>query len=95
MARVYEVLKAVDTYTGSDGQEKTEWMKCGVVFKNDTSGKLSMKLRGLPLVDMSDGLWFVLKEPEPYQPKDKPQQGFREQSQRGADGFEDKDIPDF
>jgi hypothetical protein len=91
---MYEVLKAVDTYPGSDGQEKTEWLKCGVVFKSEKTGKLSMKLKALPLVDMAEGLWFVLKPPEPYQPKEK-QQGSREQSQRGADGFEDTDIPDF
>jgi hypothetical protein len=81
MAKLYDVLKAVDTYTGHDGEEKTEWLKCGVVFRNEKSGKLSLKLRALPLVDMADGMWFSLQEPKPYQPKEQPaqqQQGFRE-----------------
>jgi len=95
VAKIYDVMKATGTFTGDDGEEKTVWLRCGMVVrtKND---KMALKLEALPLVDMSDGMWFSLQEPRPYKPKDKPQQqGFREQSQRGADGFEDRDIPDF
>jgi hypothetical protein len=94
MAKVYDVLKAMGTYTGQDGEERTAWLKCGMVVrtKND---KMALKLEALPLVDMSDGMWFSLQEPKPYQPKDKPQQqGFREQAQGAQDGFGDS-MPDF
>ena len=95
MAKIYDVLKATGTYTGQDGEEKTRWLKCGMVVKTKND-KVALKLEALPLLDMADGMWFSLQVPTPYQPKDKPQQqGFREKAQRGADGFEDADIPDF
>ena len=92
MAKIYDVMKAIGSYTGDDGEEKTRWLKCGMVVrtKND---KVAMKLEALPLVDMSDGMWLSLQEPKPYTPKDQKQQGFRDKPAQGEHGVGDDDIP--
>ena len=92
MSKVYDVLKAMGTYTGQDGEERTAWLKCGMVVrtKND---KMALKLEALPLVDMSDGMWFSLQEPKPYQPKEPAQGGFRDKPTPPADDFGDDRIP--
>jgi hypothetical protein len=92
MSVEFEVVTSTGTYM-KDGEEKKRWLKCGVIFKSE-KGNYSMKLEAIPTKSSEDGMWFALFVPKPRE--DKPQQqGFREQSQRGADGFEDAKLPDF
>ena len=49
MSRVkYDVLARTGTYTNAGGEEKSRWMKSGVVFENE-KGYLSLKLEGIPV----------------------------------------------
>ena len=93
MSVEFEVVTSTGTYM-KDGEEKKRWLKCGVIFKSE-KGNYSMKLEAIPTKRNENGeMWFALFVPKPRE--DKPaQSGFREQSQRGADGFEDSSIPDF
>jgi hypothetical protein len=91
--RIYDVCVSTGSYTGQDGQEKQRWMNVGVMFKND-SGYVSIKLEAIPTRRNEDGeLWLSCFAPKEKQAPQ--QQGFREQSQRGADGFEDAKLPNF
>jgi hypothetical protein len=94
----FEVVSANGTYTGADGQEKTRWLKCGVVFKSD-KGSYTMKLEAIPARRNENGeLWLNLFVPKK---KEQPaqQQGFRDQSpnttsaSQPESGFPDPDIP--
>ena len=42
------------------GEEKTQWVKCGVVFEKD--GKTSILLEMLP-VGVQGPMWFSIMEP--------------------------------
>jgi predicted RNA-binding protein with PUA-like domain len=95
--KIYDVVTSTGTYNDPQtGEEKKRWLTVGVVFEND-AGYVSMKLDAIPAKRNEHGeMWLSLFTPKPREQKQAPQQqGFREQSQRGADGFEDKDIPDF
>ena len=93
--KIYDVVTSTGTYNDPQtGEEKKRWLTVGVVFKND-AGYVSMKLDAIPAKRNEEGdMWLSLFAPREREQKPA-QQGFREQSQRGADGFEDKDIPDF
>ena len=63
MSRVkYDVLARTGTYTNAGGEEKSRWMKCGVVFENE-KGYLSLKLEGIPVGQEWSG-FFSLFEPK-------------------------------
>ena len=92
MSVEFEVVTSTGTYM-KDGEEKKRWLKCGVIFKSE-KGNYSMKLEAIPTKRNEHGeMWFALFVPKPREDKPQQQGGFREQSQRGADGFEDRDIP--
>lgn len=59
----YDVLARTGTYTNAGGEEKSRWMKCGVVFENE-KGYLSLKLEGIPVGQEWSG-FFSLFEPKP------------------------------
>ena len=64
MSRVkYDVLARTGTYTNAGGEEKSRWMKSGVVFENE-KGYLARKLEGIPVGPDWSG-WFSLFEPKP------------------------------
>jgi hypothetical protein len=88
----FEVVHANGTYTGADGEEKTRWMKVGVIFKSD-KGSYTMKLEAIPTRRNEQGeLWLNLFVPQKREQKPAPQQqGFREAPQEA--GFSDPDIP--
>ena len=59
----YDVLARTGTYTNAGGEEKSRWMKSGVVFENE-KGYLSLKLEGLPVGQEWSG-FFSFFEPKP------------------------------
>ena len=50
------------SYTDRDGNEKSRWTKCGVVF--ESSNGLSLKLESVPVGNDWNG-FFSLFEPKP------------------------------
>lgn len=65
MAKLYDVVKAMGTYTDQNGQEKTRWMRCGMIIKNQ-NGNVALKLDAIPLTppEAEGGQWFALMEPQ-------------------------------
>lgn len=63
----FEAIAKAGTYKDRDGNEKTRFQKCGVVF--ESAKGLSLKIEALPVP--FDG-WLSLREPLP---KDKPKRG--------------------
>lgn len=58
------------------GEEKTRWMKCGVVLEN-AEGELRVKLEAIPVgVAAEGGLWFSVfkrdQRPNPQRPQRAP-----------------------
>jgi hypothetical protein len=69
-----------------DGQEKTRWMKVGILLETDKG--MRVKLDAIPVVTGDNGLWLSCFE------KDEPQQGFREKpAPAPAQGDLDDDTP--
>lgn len=100
MPKVYDVVKAMSKYTDAQGQEKTRWLNCGVIFKNAESGKMSLKMEAIPYGLPDDQGWFALMEPQPrQQPASAGHVGFREKpaapapATTGSPEFTDDDIP--
>jgi hypothetical protein len=81
----YEVTAKLGTYTDHQGNEKSRWQKCGIVFENDR-GNLSLKLEAVPVGSEWEG-WFSLFEPKPREQKRQPQ------AQQNPNDFEDSDLP--
>lgn len=80
----YEVSAKAGTYKDRDGNEKTRYVKMGVVL--ETRNGFALKLEAIPVG--FDG-WAYLNEP-------KPREGGKPQMQSApasGDGFEDDDIP--
>lgn len=86
MPKLYDIMAPIGKYE-KNGQEKTRWLKCGMVVQTQ-AGKLAIKLEGLPVAPMpaegatDAGLWLQCFEPN--QPEDNlhtapaPQGGFRQ-----------------
>ena len=55
----YEVIAVTGKYKDKEGNEKSKWLKCGVVLQTDKG--FSLKLEAIPIG--SDG-WFSLREPQ-------------------------------
>lgn len=84
MAKVkYDAMAKGGTYTNRDGEEKTRWVKCGVVFEGDRG--LSLKIEALPVP--FDG-WLSFFEPK--ERDEKPAGKPAEKAKRGA---WDDDLP--
>jgi hypothetical protein len=104
MPKLYDVVKAMGTYTDQNGQEKTRWLNCGMIVRNQ-NGNVSLKLDALPLVPSEEGMWFALMEPKPrgetfQQPAQTQQAGFApaqpNSGQRAApapDAFGEDKVP--
>jgi hypothetical protein len=87
----FEVVHANGTYTDQEGQEKTRWMKVGVIFKSD-KGSYTMKLEAIPTRRNEQGeLWLNLFVPQKREQKPAQQGGFRDSPQTPKD---DK-MPDW
>ena len=84
--KVYDLLAPNGEYTGQDGQQKTRWLNCGTIFRNDTTGFLSLKLDTVPVGNSFEG-WFQLREPMPKQQSQPQHQG-----QPGMDGFRQPQV---
>jgi hypothetical protein len=88
MAVKYEVCARGETYKTSSGEEKSRWIKCGIVV--ETKNGLAMKLESVPVI--TDG-WFSFFEPKPredYQSQ-QPRRQSAPASSSAADM--DSDIP--
>jgi hypothetical protein len=72
MPKIFDVVSSAGSYKNAEGEDKTRWIKCGMVVKNAESGKMSLKLDCIPVGKAQDendhGIWFALMEPRPYQP---------------------------
>jgi hypothetical protein len=53
-----------------DGQEKTRWMKVGVLIETDKGMRL--KIEAIPVVTGDNGLWLSVFEPRDSQAEAKP-----------------------
>jgi hypothetical protein len=49
MRKYGDVMASVGEYQDDQGRKAKRWLKCGVVMKDDTSGKLSIKLDAVPV----------------------------------------------
>ena len=88
MPKIFDVVKAMGTYTDGQGQEKTRWQNCGMIIKNSDSGKCSLKLSAIPYGIPDDEGWFALMEPKP-----RPQQIPTSQPAQATGTLPDEDIP--
>ena len=84
------MFPSADKYI-SNGEEKTRWVNCGGLFKNE-SGQFSVKLTAVPTA-MGENNWFRV-----FPPRDQQQgeQGFRKPSPavpKQPELPEDSDIP--
>jgi hypothetical protein len=74
MARVIGDIMAPNGKYVKDGEEKTRWLKCGILLETDNG--LRMKLECIPIGVGADGLWMSVFEkddqPRPQQPKPAP-----------------------
>lgn len=61
MAITHELISRGETYKTKDGEEKTRWIRCGVVMDTKSSGQ-AIHLESLPI--NFDG-WLMMKEPMP------------------------------
>ena len=57
----YDVVATVGKYTNASGEEKSRFMKCGVVLEGD-DGRMSMKLEAIPVTPEWSG-WLSFFEP--------------------------------
>lgn len=83
----FDAVYSGEKYTNRDGEEKTRFINCGVVFEND-KGQLSMKLETLP-IGFNGWLNF-------YPPKEQDNTKQAGRAQHAADlakGTPDDDIP--
>ena len=83
MAIKYVLKAKTGTYKDGQGNEKTAYVKCGVIM--DGKNGPIIKLEALPIV--FDG-WLYLSPPE-EKPRGRPQP----RPQQSNDGFDDEDIP--
>lgn len=83
MSVKFEVCARGETYKTQSGEEKSRWIKCGVVV--ETKNGLAMKLESVPVV--TDG-WFSLFEPKP-----RDEQQPRPQQRRQSAGSYQEDVP--
>ena len=88
MAKVLGDIMAPNGKYVKEGEEKTRWLKCGILLETDNG--LRLKLECIPIGVGADGLWLSVFE------KDNRQQGFREKPaqkpvQEPVSG--DEDVP--
>jgi hypothetical protein len=82
-----DIMFPTGTYQTREGEEKTRWLKCGVLMQN-TEGNYRIKLEAMPLGVEPDGAWFAVFEKERQQPAAPKQQGFRQPA--ALDGLDDE-----
>ena len=67
MAKIFDVMAAGGQYQ-SGGETKTRWIRCGAMFKNDETGRISIKLESLPVGTSNDdgegGIWLSCFAPD-------------------------------
>jgi hypothetical protein len=86
MKRIGDIMTPGGTYQGQDGEEKTRWMKCGVLLKGDRGYRI--KLETVPVG--GDG-WLAVFEPR----TDTQGQSQQKPAQNQAQGFRDTDQEDM
>lgn len=85
MAINYDLIARGETYKDKNGDDKTRWIKCGVVMDTKSGGQ-SIHLESLPI--NFDG-WLMMKEPLPKE-NQKPYN--KQVAEKPSDDFE-SDIP--
>jgi hypothetical protein len=61
MAITHEVISRGETYKDKEGNDKTRWIRCGVVMDTKSGGQ-AIHIESLPV--NFDG-WLMMKEPLP------------------------------
>ena len=62
MPKIGDLMAVIGTYQlPQTGEEKTQWLKCGALFKK-ANGKMSVKLEALPVGQEGSGLWLNVFE---------------------------------
>jgi hypothetical protein len=56
-----DIMFPTGKYQTREGEEKTRWLKCGVLMQN-TEGNYRIKLEAMPLGVEPDGAWFAVFE---------------------------------
>ena len=77
----YDVVAITGTYQDAQGQEKKRYLNCGVVFENEETGNLSIKIETMPVGEWNG--WLSLFEPRQQQSGGRQQQS----GQRNDDPF--------
>ena len=62
-----DIMFPTGKYQTREGEEKTRWLKCGVLMQN-AEGNYRIKLEAMPLGVEPDGAWFAVFEKERAQP---------------------------
>ena len=67
MAKLYDVMYPNGKYNDENGQEKTRWIKCGMIV-GTAAGKVALKLDVMPMCPPPNqsgegGLWLQCFEP--------------------------------
>jgi len=62
-----DIMFPTGKYQTSEGEEKTRWLKCGVLMQN-AEGNYRIKLEAMPLGVEPDGAWFAVFEKERAKP---------------------------
>lgn len=93
MRKAYDAVATVGTYTDKEsGQEKKRRVNVGVVLKDDTTGRMCLKIEAIPVSrDWSGFIDFF--EPNQDQSGRPPQQQRRPQTQQQQPQDFDDDIP--
>ena len=61
MAITHEIIARGETYKDKEGNDKTRWIRCGVVMDTKSGGQ-AIHIESLPI--NFDG-WLMMKEPMP------------------------------
>ena len=48
MPKIFDVKAPSGKYTDGQGQEHTRWVTVGALFKNEQTGRISLKLEAIP-----------------------------------------------
>lgn len=63
MRRFGDLMASVGEFTDHDGRKAKRWIRCGVVMRDEQSGKMSVKLDAFPVAPGWSG-WLAIRNVE-------------------------------
>ena len=70
-----DIMCPTGKYNTQDGQEKTRWLKCGIMLQTDNGFRIKMEAMPVGVADFEG--WFSVFEKKNDQAKPQQQEGFR------------------